>query len=405
MKKYLALSLVIGHLSLVVVNAAAPQELQIKIEEKTNELEELNKQVQEAQNKLEETQKQRFSIQREINIIDQSIKQLNLSIKSSEINLEKLKLELESLDYDLEKTENEILLKRGAIAKILREFQQKDSDHLLAILLRNDSLADSIFEVQSLADLNSGLSIEITNLKKIKDVLNATLSRVSRNKNLVELENLNLKNRKAIVEDQKSAKQTLLFRTKSQEQLYQQQLSELEKRQEEIGKEIEELEQQLRANFDPSILPLKRPGVLAYPVANPFVTQQYGPTAFAQRAYKTKSHNGIDFRAPMGTAVFAAERGEVIAVGDNGRLQYGMYVLIRHDNNLTTLYAHLSRQTVQKGAIVNKGDLIGYSGNTGYSTGPHLHFGLYWAPSVMLQSFPRAGLVPVGVTIDPADYL
>ena len=88
------------------------------------------------------------------------------------------------------------------------------------------------------------------------------------------------------------------------------------------------------------------------------------------------------------------------------KYQYGRYVLIKHDNNLSTLYAHLSRQVVARGATVKRGDLIGYSGNTGYSTGPHIHLTVYWAPSVQMKSVPpAAGLVPVGVTIDPNDYL
>ena len=81
-------------------------------------------------------------------------------------------------------------------------------------------------------------------------------------------------------------------------------------------------------------------------------------------------------------------------------------MLGRHENGLATLYAHLSRQTVGAGAAVKRGDLVGYSGNTGYSTGPHLHLGLYWASSIEMKSVPpAAGLVPVGVTLDQQIYL
>ncbi len=169
----------------------------------------------------------------------------------------------------------------------------------------------------------------------------------------------------------------------------------------------------MRAAFDPSLLPLKRPGVLAFPVEEPYITQFYGATKFAQRAYRTKTHTGVDFRAPAGTPIFAVHNGRVVAVDNNDqgtsrwrRYQYGLHIVIEHENNLSSLYAHFSKAVVKKGDVVKQGDLIGYSGNTGYSTGAHLHFGVYWAPSVQYKKIaPAAGLVPVGVTIDPMDYL
>lgn len=86
-------------------------------------------------------------------------------------------------------------------------------------------------------------------------------------------------------------------------------------------------------------------------------------------------YNAVDIGAPEGTPVWASARGEVIIArkgGYNGG--YGSYVVIRHDNGTQTLYAHLSQVSVSAGQVVSQGEEIGLSGNTGRSTGPHLHF-------------------------------
>ncbi len=85
-----------------------------------------------------------------------------------------------------------------------------------------------------------------------------------------------------------------------------------------------------------------------------------------------RQHNGVDLAAPRGTPVYATADGRV------GRAQYfgsyGNYVQIEHGGELQTRYAHLSSYTVSAGDTVRKGDLIGYIGSTGRSTGPHLHY-------------------------------
>lgn len=86
-------------------------------------------------------------------------------------------------------------------------------------------------------------------------------------------------------------------------------------------------------------------------------------------------HSGIDIVVNMGTPVKAAMDGVVAAVGYNA--SYGNYVILNHGGGLQTLYGHLSRAAVAQGQSVRQGTVIAYSGNTGYSTGPHLHFGVY----------------------------
>jgi murein DD-endopeptidase MepM/ murein hydrolase activator NlpD len=75
-----------------------------------------------------------------------------------------------------------------------------------------------------------------------------------------------------------------------------------------------------------------------------------------------------------GSAIVAAASGRVIFAGGNACCSYGLYVIVDHGNGLKTLYAHLSRLDVRAGQWVDRGDSLGPSGSTGYSTGPHLHF-------------------------------
>ncbi|WP_338241876.1 M23 family metallopeptidase [Aurantiacibacter hainanensis] len=85
-----------------------------------------------------------------------------------------------------------------------------------------------------------------------------------------------------------------------------------------------------------------------------------------------RQHNGVDLAAPRGTPVYATADGLVEMAQYYG--SYGNYVQIGHGSDLETRYAHLSSYTVRDGDQVRKGDLIGYVGSTGRSTGPHLHY-------------------------------
>ena len=87
-----------------------------------------------------------------------------------------------------------------------------------------------------------------------------------------------------------------------------------------------------------------------------------------------KMHKGLDFAAPKGTPIYAAGNGVIEYVGKNGG--YGNYIRIRHNSSYKTAYAHLSKykKGIYKGLRVNQGEIIGYVGSTGISTGPHLHY-------------------------------
>ena len=91
---------------------------------------------------------------------------------------------------------------------------------------------------------------------------------------------------------------------------------------------------------------------------------------------KPGNHTGIDIPAPSGTSIYAAKSGVVITAekGTGSSWSYGNYVIVSHSDGTSTLYGHMSRLGCQKGQTVKQGDVIGYVGTTGRSTGNHLHF-------------------------------
>ena len=96
---------------------------------------------------------------------------------------------------------------------------------------------------------------------------------------------------------------------------------------------------------------------------------------YGYRSQFGRNHYGTDIKVYVGDTIRAAFSGKVRVVKDQGRRKgYGKYIIIRHPNGLETTYGHLSKQLVRENQVVKAGDVIGLGGNTGFSTGPHLHF-------------------------------
>ena len=124
--------------------------------------------------------------------------------------------------------------------------------------------------------------------------------------------------------------------------------------------------------FDEHGQSVKR-SLLRTPVAAARITSGFGMRVHPLLGY-SKMHKGVDFGAPVGTPIFAAGSGTIDEVGfKNG---YGRYIRIRHNETMETAYAHMSRfaATMHRGAQVKQGEVIGYVGQSGRATGPHLHF-------------------------------
>lgn len=125
--------------------------------------------------------------------------------------------------------------------------------------------------------------------------------------------------------------------------------------------------------FTPAGKSLRRP-FLRTPVQFGSVSSRFSTSRYHPILKTWRAHNGVDYSAPVGTAVHATANGRIMAVGPNGG--YGNTIVIDHGNSFSTLYAHLSRYRpgLRVGQHVEQGEVIGYVGKTGLATGAHLHY-------------------------------
>lgn len=100
------------------------------------------------------------------------------------------------------------------------------------------------------------------------------------------------------------------------------------------------------------------------------ITSRYGAT----EPFRTHPHKGIDLNFPEGTEIHSVGSGVVDKIVDYGNENLGKGIFVKHDNGETSVYGHMNDIVVREGQKVKEGTMIGHSGNTGNSTGPHLHF-------------------------------
>ncbi len=148
-----------------------------------------------------------------------------------------------------------------------------------------------------------------------------------------------------------------------------------------------------------------RKAFLRSPVAVTRVTSGFSMARFHPFLQNWRAHKGVDFATPEGTPVHASGSGKVTVAGQQGG--YGNVVMLQHGETYSTVYAHLSRFApgIKQGVRVAQGQLIGYVGQTGWATGPHLH---YEFRVDNMQMDPLTVALPNGQPVPPAqkvDYL
>lgn len=393
---------------------ASVEDLRAHIQERNDQIQKLEAEIAGYQKALGQTARESRTLGGEIQRLNTQIKKLNADIRLAEERIAATQLEIAGLGVEINDKEARIKRQKESIASILKIVYQTDATPLAELMLMHPKLSDFFADIANAETLGSSIRAHVAELQNIKTVLQEEkTSQEEKKASLQGLQN-SLQDSRRIHEGGKQEREHLLMVTKSKELAYQMLLTDREQKRRAMLDEIQRTEDELRKLIDPRALPAARSGVLSWPIKGAvLLTQSFGSTPDSKILYNGKPHNGIDLKASVGTPIYSAGPGVVRTTGDTdafpGCLSYGKWVLIDHPNNLSTLYAHLSLIKVGAGDTVTTDSLLGYSGSTGYATGPHLHFTVYDSHTVELKSSSTPGsgckLLPFGGYVNPLAYL
>ncbi len=333
----------------------------------------IKKEKEETQKKIEDAQKEQDAYaaqveQVEVKLLDAlgELEELNSKQAATKSRIDQATLKLVENEQEISVIEKELEKKTSVLNERVAEIYKNNNRSILDVLLKTEDFLEFVSRLKLMNIL----------LKQDVEVIDEIKEKKSR---LLRINNDILDLRQQLKTEQQNIGRLV------------EQSAEKKNEIEQIYNEKSELFSVAKANKDALIAMENQLSAKEAEISNMLTGYEYGDapsgkmlwpangklsSGFGYRTSPTtgrsRMHNGIDIFAPVGTPVIAADSGQVIKAGYEGG--YGYSILVYHGGGIATFYAHLSGFNITGGQYVQKGQIIGYVGTTGYTTGPHLHF-------------------------------
>lgn len=379
------------------------QQLQAQIDARARLIADLEKEIKAYADLADKSTKEAETLNGYIKGLERQVSSVSLDIRKSETLIGKSDLEITQLSTEIQGGEERLArIKAGLIETIYSQYLADDIN-VIENLLANRNILSSVQDIEHLQVIQAEMDNLVKDVVQEKTVLESNKQGELKKKLELENEKNALQTKQKTLDIAKAEQKKELELTKNQEKNYKAILEDKKKKKIAFEKEIFEYEKKLTYVLNPSSLPKANSSALDWPVDNVLITQKFGKTNASGRLYVSGTHNGVDFRAAVGTPVKSAGNGKVAGTGNTDAdckgVSFGKWILIKYDNGLATTYGHLSQISVSAGQAVKAGEVVGFSGNTGYSTGPHLHVSTYAADAVNPISRPSASCPGVSMTM------
>lgn len=341
------------------------------ISQKKGNIEEINRRIDEYKKKIQKKQAEKATLAVELELLDNRIAKTELEIEETEEEIDLINSEISLLSEQLSALETKLNHDRELMSGVLQKIQVKDQEMPLEVFFGTDSLSDLFDEAHALQTINEDLKRTLEKAKQAKAMVEEKRAAQQTKRDQMEQVELTLEKEQQQLQEEVGAQETLIVQTQNSENAFRALLQELKEEQASINQQIAALQKEMEGKLGASDA-AGDSSALSWPVdpsTRGISATFHDPTYPYRHLFE---HSGLDLPAKKGTSVKAAASGYV-AWARTGRL-YGNYVMIIHSDGIATLYAHLSRMDVKPDQFIARGSVIGAVGNTGLSTGPHLHF-------------------------------
>ena len=336
--------------------------------------------AQKDKDEAEENKKSAEDILKELeatkNNLEQYVKELDAELSVIQADIEDLNKQKAELEVDIEKKQQEL-----EQAKIDEQNQYNDMCARIQFMYENGitNYADALLTADSMCEfLNQPeyVSAVAQYDYQMLENLAATREKIANDEVMLQMDLESVEQLKAEAEERENDLNVLIQDKADSISEYEDQIARQQKLVDEYDRELQaaaerirQLEEQASGEFVPY-----EGGALVWPCPSSRRITSYFGYRTPDGGYVNANHKGVDIGAPTGTPAVAAASGVVVLARYSNSA--GNWVVISHGNGLYTMYMHASKLLVSEGQYVNAGDTILLVGSTGWSTGPHLHFGV-----------------------------
>jgi murein DD-endopeptidase MepM/ murein hydrolase activator NlpD len=342
----------------------------------------LKQQVSTSNTKSQQQQAQAAALQKEVSSLENQINYMAAKISQTSGEISTKQTEVENTKAKIATEEQNLQNSKKKLADVLSDWYMKGSPSFSEAIVATGSLSKFIDQSQYFEAIRSQISDEIAKVKELKLALEN--SKKDQEKQLADLQTLQ--------NTQTTQKRSLSYSQNSKQQMaeiaaqlsskYATEAQAASNKLAQVEGEIRQAELAAASRYNSGNRnTITRDGTSTRGFAWPISNFRYGcPFGYSDCYFSGVFHSGIDLIADPMSPVRAAKGGTiekaVTGVGNTyaWSKSYGNHVIIQHEGGVETLYGHLDSVEVSVGQTVEKGQIIGYEGNTGYSTGYHLHF-------------------------------
>ena len=382
----LALVLAMGTLP-VKAFAKTSAQIQKEIDALEAENAEIQRQIDAIQSQYDANYSDMEDMVAQKNAIDQEMTLLNSKIETTNAQISAYSQLIADTQDELDQAEDELRLLSEAHRERVRVMEEEGNLTYWEVIFEANSFTDLLDRINMVEEINASDRRRIEEMRIAADIVNATQMNLETEKVSLEETRSQLAADEEALEAKRAESDELLYELEKKAEEFELLLEESEALQEELMQDIAAKEVELEdAKYDEHLRKLALQGdnppsdaswttpVSGYKLTSPFGMRKHPVLGVV------RMHNGIDMSCAQGTPIYATRAGKVTRTAYQAG-GAGNYVSINHLDGFSSIYMHMTHYVVSEGQTVSQGQLIGYVGNTGISTGPHLHFGISYAGS------------------------